>query len=120
MLVPKNLVNQVYRVGSMKVGEEGLSMEFKNPFMSATIRKFKEIKIDGTDFPLEKFKVVVEGKTFSGEDENIPFPVGKIMKMILEGYRKPGNHVIEMVITTREVGDLRFKIEDNASEEQGV
>ena len=120
MLVPKNLVNQVYRVGSMKVNEEGLSMEFKNPFMNASIKRFKKVKVNGIDFPLEKFKVIVEGKTFSGKDENIPFPVGKVMKMVLEGYRKPGKHEIEMVITTREVGDLKFKIEDNASEEQGV
>ena len=120
MLVPKNLVNQVYRVGSMRVEEEGLAMEFKNPFMSATIRKFKEIKIDGTNFPLEKFKVIVEGRTFSGENEDIPFPVGKVMKMVLEGYKKPGKHEIEMVITTREVGELKFKIEDNASMDQGV
>ena len=120
MLVPKNLVNQVYRVGSMKIGEEGLSMEFKNPFTSATIRKFKEIKIDETVFPLERLKMIVEGRTFCGEDENIPLPVGKIMRMILEGYRKPGNHVIEMVITTREIGDLRFKVEDSAGEKQGV
>lgn len=104
----------------MKIEKEGLLMEFKNPFMNATIKKFKEIKVDGVNFPLRKFKVISEGKTFSGEDENIPFPIGKTVKMILEDYKKPGNHVIEMVIKTKEIGELKFKIEDSTDEKQGV
>ena len=118
MQIPSFLLRRIYVKGSLANADDGFLFKLKNPLSPVTAITIDPIKVDGTEYPLEKIKILSGDTEFAAtevsESNAVPIRVGVEITIRITGESLPGGeHTVELGLHTKEVGSLSFDFKDS-------
>lgn len=118
-IIPEFLIKRVYKKGSLKQTDEGVSFDLKNVLGPGFISGFNFVKINDAVFNADKVKFITQGTEISAEsvDEQHPigFRLGQEGTLILKGANclKEGLNQIIIELMNPEAGKVKLSLTDN-------
>lgn len=118
-IIPEFLIKRVYKKGSLKETDEGVSFELKNVLGPGFISGFGFIKINDLTFDSGKVHLLTQGKeipaTEVNEENPIGFRLGQEGTLILKGAKclKDGINQIIIELMNPEAGKVKLSLTDN-------
>lgn len=118
-IIPEFLIKRVYKKGSLKETEEGVSFELKNVLGPGFISGFSFVKINDLTFEGEKVKLVTQGQeipaTEVSEENPVAFRLGQEGTLILKGAKclKDGINQIIIELMNPEAGKVKLSLTDD-------
>lgn len=118
-IIPEFLIKRVYKKGSLKQTEDGVSFDLKNVLGPGFISGFVLVKINDAIFHPEKVKFVTQGAEIKAEEVSeqnpIGFRLGQEGTLILEGAKclKDGINQIIIELMNPEAGKVQLSLTDN-------
>lgn len=117
MVVPASILRRLYVKGSLSNTETGFKFSLKNPLADATLIKPLTITVDGKPVELGNIKLLFEGKTINNSEISasspVDFNVNTTVQIFVDGIKlEPGEHLIIIMGSTREYGDIKFDVKD--------
>jgi hydroxymethylglutaryl-CoA reductase (NADPH) len=121
--IPDKILKRLYTYGSLKDTEEGIEFEVKNRLQDAKFAGVSRLVVNGEEIDSQDVRLeTADGKTFTldeiSADDPIPFPVGRTVTVIVEGFNLPsGDHDIEIGFLAEPFGELSLEISDTIRDE---
>lgn len=118
-IIPEFLMKRVYKKGSLKQTEEGISFDLKNVLGPGFISGFSFVKINEAIFGADKVKFITQGTEIPAEtvsEENpIGFRLGQEGTLILQGAKclKDGINQIIIELMNPEAGKVKLSLTDD-------
>ncbi|MEM2141971.1 MAG: hydroxymethylglutaryl-CoA reductase [Candidatus Thorarchaeota archaeon] len=117
MQVPVFLLRKLYVKGSLKNTDLGFEFKIKNSLSNGTAIGIDPIKVDGVEYPLDSLKISAEGTEVEASkiapNNAFPIKVGvEITLHVKAPSLSPGQHKLDISLTTKEVGKLAFDVTD--------
>src|SRR6185295_14336077 len=121
MKIPSLILKQMYTLGSLKNGEDGVHFSLKNRLADATLTRMSEVRIDNQPVPLDRLHLEVEGGALQasaiGPQRTVPFPLARVVRVRAEvPHLAKGPHEIALAFDTTPFGSLSFKVRDAIAE----
>ena len=119
--VPAFLLKKLYAKGSLRNIAAGFELAIQNTLASGTIVDLAPLRVDGTEYPLEKTTAILpDGSQVSAADVStespLRFSVGDRVTIQVEGKPlPPGRHKLTISPKTREAGILDILAEDTVA-----
>lgn len=119
VVVPEFLIKRIYKKGSLKQLENGISFELKNVLGPGFISGFNYVQINDTVFKSEDVKFITQNIEYSGkevsEQNPVSFRLGQEGTLIMNGDTKlvDGLNKITIEAMNPEAGKVKFSIEEN-------
>lgn len=117
-IIPEFLIKRVYKKGSLKQTEDGVSFELKNVLGPGFISGFSFVKINDAIFGADCVKFITQGTEISAETVNeqnpIGFRLGQEGTLILRGAKclKEGLNQIIIELMNPEAGIVKLSLSD--------
>ena len=117
-IVPEFLIKKVYRKGSLKETDEGISFELKNILGSGEITGIGYIQINDTVYESPMIKIITAGLSIVADSISPENPIvlrlNQEGKLLLEGAKglKDGINNIIMEIMNPEAGKVKVSLTD--------
>jgi hydroxymethylglutaryl-CoA reductase (NADPH) len=122
MFVPSMLLKQLYTLGSLKNGDDGVQFAIKNRLADAQVTALKGISIDGVEVPLHDISVKIDGDVRQPHHITakapISFPLRQTLTLVAR--RAPlavGIHEVEIHVDSKPFGKLKFAVQDSIVEQ---
>ncbi|MFT4885272.1 MAG: hydroxymethylglutaryl-CoA reductase (NADPH) [Natronomonas sp.] len=121
--IPDKILKRLYTYGSLKDTDDGIEFEVKNRLQDAKFAGVSRLVINGDEIDSADVRLeTADGKTFTlneiSEDDPIPFPVGRTVTVIVEGFNLPsGDHDIDIDFLAEPFGELSLEISDTIRDE---
>lgn len=118
-IIPEFLIKRVYKKGSLKETEDGVSFDLKNVLGPGFISGFVLVKINEAIFESPKVKFVTQGVEIPAEtvsEENpIGFRLGQEGTLVMMGAKclKDGINQIIIELMNPEAGRVKLSLSDN-------
>ncbi len=116
--VPAFLLKKLYVKGSLKNTATGFELAIQNTLAPGTIAGLLPLKVDQTEYPLDKTKVILPdgsqvcASSVSGAS-SLRFAVGDKVTLQVEGEPLPaGLHTLTISPKTKEAGILEISAQD--------
>ncbi|HVT17375.1 MAG TPA: hydroxymethylglutaryl-CoA reductase [Thermoanaerobaculia bacterium] len=124
MKIPSLILKQMYTLGSLKNGPDGVHFSLKNRLADATVTHLSEVKINDQRVPLDRLTLQVHGgdaipAASIGPDNVMHFPLSRVIGVHARMEPLPkGTHEIALAFSTTPFGALSFKVKDAIAEER--
>lgn len=118
-IIPEFLIKRVYKKGSLKQTEDGVSFELKNVLGPGFISGFNFVQINDLMFGADKVKFITQGAEISAtsvsEENPIGFRLGQEGTLILQGAKclKAGINQIIIELMNPEAGKVKLSLSDD-------
>lgn len=118
-IIPEFLIKRVYKKGSLKETEDGVSFDLKNVLGPGFISGFSFVKVNDATFESEEVKLVTQGKEIPAtevtEENPVSFRLGQEGTLILKGAKclKDGINQIIIELMNPEAGKVKLSLTDN-------
>ena len=117
-VVPDFLIRRIYKKGSLKRGENQITLTLKNVLGPGFISGFNYVKINDVTYTADKVKFLTQGKEILGseasEENPISFRMGQEGTLVLQGTEGivDGKNRIDIEVMNPEVGKVGLSTED--------
>jgi len=118
VVVPEFLIRRIYKKGSLKLIENGVSLELKNVLGPGFISGFNYVKINDIVYEAKDVKFITAGKEITKDDvseENpLAFRLGQEGTLVMTGQESVVTGVNKIVIEAMnpEAGKVQLSVED--------
>lgn len=119
-IIPEFLIKRVYKKGSLKQTEEGVSFDLKNVLGPGFISGFNFVQINDSTFEPEEVDFITQGTVIPAktvnEENPIGFRLGQEGTLILKGATKclkDGINQIIIELMNPEAGKVQLSLTDN-------
>lgn len=119
VVVPEFLIKRLYKKGSLKQLENGITFDLKNVLGPGFISGFNYIKINDQTFEGASVKFTTQGKEFSATDvsesNQISFRLAQEGSFIISTDYKllEGKNIITIEAMNPEAGIVKFSVEES-------
>ena len=121
-IIPSMLLKRLYTVASLQNVPDGVRFSIKNRLSDVILTGVQAVRIDGTDVPHSALTLDMgDGRTLPpgaiSEATPLEFPLRQIVDITARiPQLSKGKHTIELAVTARSYGKLRFKVDDAIAE----
>lgn len=118
-MIPTFLLKKLYVKGSFRNTANGFQLALRNTLANGTLTGVGAIQLDGREIPRENIWIVVnDGAPIRASEISfaVPrlFPLDATVTFRVEDQPlAPGAHHVQIVVDTREAGELRIDAEDS-------
>lgn len=117
MDVPEFLLRKLYRKGSLRETSPGMfRFQLKNTLVSATVVNPPHVIVNGIGYDPPQLTATRIDLAAIGPDQPFEFHKGDKVTLKMPGSLLRGGNQIEVLVHTKEFGDLRIEAEDKCAE----
>jgi hypothetical protein len=115
--IPEFLLRKLYRRGSLRETSPGMfRFELKNTLAGATVINPPHVIVNGIGYDPPQLKATKVDLGLIGPDKPFRFGKGDTVTLKMPGSLLRGGNQIEVLVHTKEFGDLRIEAEDSSAE----
>jgi hydroxymethylglutaryl-CoA reductase (NADPH) len=120
--VPALILKQLYTFGSLENTTDGARFGLKNRLSDATIGRFRSLRIDGQEIPLERVTLDLGATRVRAADitsgKPLTFALKTVVQVTVSGIEPltKGEHDLEIGVDAEPFGDLTVKVKDSIAE----
>src|SRR4051794_27472665 len=115
---PAPMLAQLYTVGSLANGPDGVRFGIKNRLFDATLVGVHRVTVDGVDVPLDSVQLSTDGTSVAASSVSassaFPFALRQEVEVVLAGHAAltQGSHELGCAFVAEPFGELDFTVSD--------